>query len=108
MPNAQFVDDNLNAVPVMQPIAGSDYETAVTGVTNRNTTAIAEKVVGLQATVDLFIKLGDGTVTAAEDDYDAHIPEGGYREYEMAGNTHIAAIKKTGANDGVLYINGLK
>lgn len=106
--NAAFVDANQNIVPLMRPITGSDYEIDVTGTAAENSSPIVQKAVGLYAETSMFIKCGKtDSVTAADDDYDVFLPAGSYREYEMGTLQYISAVKRTGAADGKLYINGL-
>lgn len=106
MTESMHVDQNTNPVPVMRPVNGSDYEITVTGTAAANATAIVEKVVGLYATEDMFLKFGDDEVVAADDDYDVFLPGGHYREYEMEHDEYVSAIQAT--TGGVLYINGFR
>lgn len=101
-------DANNNPMPVLKPTGGSDFEIGVSGTTARNGSAFNTDVVGVYAETSVFIKLGDATVEAASDDYDAFIPEGGYREFSVKGITHIAAIRSDGTDAAKVYINGLK
>lgn len=100
-------DANYHPIPVLAPANGSAYEIAVTETSAINADDINEDIAGFYTTTDCFIKFGASDVVASESDYDVFLPAGSYREYS-AKALFIAAIKATGADDGTVYINGLK
>lgn len=100
-------DKNGEAVQVLNPSNGNNYEVAITDSSATNTNAIQEKVIGIYVPSASYIKLGDENVTVSNTDYDVYIPAGGYREYEVEGQDYVAIIKATGEADATAFINGL-
>ncbi len=80
---------------------------AVTAASARNGTDFDGDTVAieLRPTTDMFIKLGDGTVTAAATDCPVFEVEKGI-VYAFGVNRRIAAIRASA--DGTLYITELK
>lgn len=80
---------------------------SVTGTTARTTSAIASNVVELAPSVDMHIKFGDSDIEATTSDPKI---KGGVvytyakNPYGSAANTHLAAIKASGASDGELAV----
>lgn len=98
---------DANGVPMqkIRPQNSSGYSFSVTSASKRNTSPIAEQVIGIYSESGAYIKFGDDSVTASPADYHVYIPAQTYREYSMMGQYFIAAI--SGGTDGALSICGM-
>ena len=101
-------DTNNNPIPVMRPRPGFSQSVAVTATSARNATAFdpATRVVGLYATVPMFVRLGNSSVVATTTDH--YLPADTYMDISVAGATaqsysHIAAVRAS--SDGTLYLS---
>ncbi len=101
-------DTNNNPIPVLRPRPGFAQTVAVTAAAARNTNAFdtATRVIGVYATVPMFIRLGNNTVTATTSDH--YLPADTYMDIAVAGSAtqtygYIAAIRAS--SDGTLYIS---
>lgn len=101
-------DLNNNPIPVMRLRPGYAQSVAVTASSARNATAFDSltRVIGIYATVPMFVRLGGNTVTAAATDH--YLPADTYMDISVAGSTtqsyaYIAAIRSS--SDGTLYIS---
>lgn len=83
------------------PKNGQHFSTSSSSA--RNSTALTAALVTIHASEDVYIKLGNSTVTASSSDYDFHVLAGSYFYLRTNGATHIAAIRVSA--DGVFYIN---
>jgi hypothetical protein len=102
------VDGDNNTIPVLSLRPGASQNVAVTASSARSATAFNTdtRVIGLYATVPMFIRLGDNTVTATTSDH--YLPADTYMDVSVAANekqkyTAIAAIRNS--SDGTLYIS---
>ena len=101
-------DTNNNPIPVLRMRPGLAQTIAVTSTSARNATALdaATRVIGLYATVPMFVRLGNSSVTATTSDH--YLPADTYMDISVAGSntqsyTHIAAIRAS--SDGTLYVS---
>lgn len=101
-------DDELNPIPVLRLRSGGAHEIAVGPVSARNTVAFAAatRVIGLYATVPVYLQTGDATVTAAAADH--YFPAGMLYDLSLGDerqgrHTHIAVLRA--AVDGTLYVS---
>lgn len=102
------VDGNNAAIPVLSLRTGASHTIAVTAISARNSTAFnAEtRVIGIYATVAMFIRLGGNTATAVNTDH--YLPAETYMDLSIANGedqiaSYIAAIRAT--SDGTLYVS---
>ena len=107
MNNANMLPDkNQNAVPLLSPVNGSNYQMAVTHTTAELSEPITERFIGIYTDKDCYIKFGDDTVVVTSSNYDVMIPEGAYREFKVNSDAnYISALNLTA--HGTLFINGL-
>jgi hypothetical protein len=101
-------DTNNNPIPVMRLRPGFAQSIAVTASSARNTTAFDSltRVIGVYATVPMFVRLGNSSVTATVTDH--YLPADTYMDIAIAGSatqsyTNIAAIRAV--SDGILYVS---
>lgn len=109
MPTLLPRDGDNTPIPALRLKPGSAHSIAVTSSSARNATGFdtATRVVSLYSTVDVFVKFGGGSVTAAATDH--FIPADLYYDVAIGGErtghyTHIAAIR-AGEENGTLYIS---
>ena len=102
------VDTDNNPIQVLRLRPGYAQNISVTATSARNTTAFdaATRVIGLYATVPVFVRLGNSSVTAAATDH--YIPADTYMDVSVAGNekqtyNYIAAVRAS--SDGTLYVS---
>lgn len=102
------LDTNNNPIPALSLKESGAHSIAVTATSARNGTAFgnATRVVSLYATTDVYVSLGDASVTASASDH--FFPAGVYYDIAIGGDTsahhtHIAALRVS--SDGTLYIS---
>ena len=108
MPTLLPIDANNYPLQVMRLRPGFAQSVAVTSTSARNASAFDSetRVVGLYATVAMFVRFGGNTITAAVTDH--YIPADTYMDISVAGDdtqsfSYVAAIRA--ATDGTLYIS---
>lgn len=101
-------DTNNNPIPVLRPRPGYAQTVAVTATSARNATAFdaITRVIGVYATVPMFIRLGNSSVTATTADH--YLPADTYMDISVAGGAaqsygYVAAIRAS--SDGTLYVS---
>ena len=104
-------DDSGAWVQVLRLLAGAAQTVAIGAGSSRNATGFTStsRVIEVYATVDCYIRQGDGTVTATTSD--SFLPSSHGRLYSLGGDkqaqaTHLAVIRAT--SDGTLYISELE
>jgi hypothetical protein len=102
------VDGNNAAIPVLSLRTGASHSVAVTATSARNATAFnaATRVIGLYATVPMFIRIGNNTATAVVTDH--YLPAETYMDISVASGEdqiggYVAAIRAT--SDGTLHMS---
>lgn len=102
------LDSNNNPIPALRLKDDGAHSIGVGSSSARNSTAFSAdtRVIGLYATTDMYVRLGDGTVSASASDH--FFPAGVYYDISIGGDaaaldTHIAAVRVSA--DGVLYIS---
>jgi hypothetical protein len=108
MPTLFPVDNNNAPIPVLSLLTGGSHSIAVTATSARNSVAFNSetRVIGVYATVPMFIRLGSSTATAVNTDH--YLPADTYMDLSIAADekqiaTHIAAIRAV--SDGTLYVS---
>ncbi len=103
------VDYNSNPVPVMRLKKDGAHAIAAGASTARNAAAFDAdtKVISLYATVPVFLKMGDDSVTATASDH--YFPAGIYYDFAIEGSasvhySHMAVLRADGV-DGMVYIS---
>jgi hypothetical protein len=101
-------DADDRAIPALRLRPGAAQTVSVTSTSARNATAFnAEtRVIGIYATVPVYIKPGDSSVTATSSDH--YIPAETYMDIAVGGGvpdqyTHAAFIRAS--SDGTVYIS---
>ena len=101
-------DGDNNAIMALGFKDGGAHTISVAGVSARNTTAFDTdtRVIGIYATGDIYIALGDNTIAATSNDH--FIPADTYMDIAIGGGksqqyTHIAGLRVT--SDCTLYIS---
>lgn len=109
MPTLLPKDLDDNAIHAVRFRNDGAHHVAVSDSSVRNDTAFAAttRIISLYATVPVFLRFGDGTVSA--DDNDHYFPAGIYYDVAVGGDkvphfTHVATIR-AGDEDGALYIS---
>lgn len=102
------LDSNHNPIPALKLKDDGAHSVAVTASSARNVTAFANetRVISVYATSDMYVRLGDSSVTASSSDH--FFPAGVYYDIAVGGDakahdTHIAALRVSA--DGTLYIS---
>lgn len=108
MPTLLPIDDNNYPIQALRLAPGKAHTLAVTATSARNTTAFdtATRVIGIYATVPVFVRLGSSSVTATNTDH--YVPADTLIDIAIAGDneqsfTHLAAVRAS--SDGALYIS---
>lgn len=103
------LDINNNPVPALRLKNGGAHKIAAASASTRNTNAFsaATKIVSVYATVPVYIRMGDASVTASASDH--YFPEGIYYDFAISGHaaahcTHIAVLKAD-TTDGMVYLS---
>ena len=86
----------------LRPIRGSDLKIAVSDESARSGPFIRSDIRYYCAT-DSYVKLGDSTVEASDSDFDMLVPAGQDLDFNVGGNTYLAAIIASGTDTA--YIN---
>lgn len=101
-------DNDNNPIPAMRFKEDKAHKIAVTGTSARNAVAFdtETRIISLYSDVDIFIRFGGASVTAAATDH--FFPAGTYYDIAIGGgrtgqHSHIAVISN--AEDGNLYIS---
>lgn len=103
------LDSNKNPIPALRlKASGGAHAIAVSGSSARNSTAFnaATRVISLYSTVDIYVRLGGASVTAAGTDH--FFPAGTYYDIAVGGDetgqaTYIAALQVS--TGGTLYVS---
>jgi hypothetical protein len=102
------VDSNNNPIPAMRLRSGGAHSIAATATSARNTTAFDAdtKIVSVYATVPVYLKMGNSSVSATTADH--YFPAETYYDFAIAGDSgaqasHIAVLRASG--DGTVYIS---
>lgn len=101
-------DDDYNPIPALRLRPGGAHVLPVSAASARNAApfAAATRVIGVCATVPVFLRTGDATVTAAATDH--YLPAGILYDLSLGDDrqgrhTHIAVLRA--AVDGTLYVS---
>lgn len=101
-------DQNDNVIPALALRPSGAHQISAAGTAARNSTAFAAttRVVGLYATVPVYIATGGATVTATTSDH--YFPAGIYYDIAIGGDvsahdTHLSALAVS--DSGTLYIS---
>lgn len=101
-------DEDNAAVPAVRLKQGGAHQISATDTAARNNTAFDAKtrLVSVYATGPVFIKFGDGSVTATTSDH--YFPEGIYYDFAIGGEkvphlTHLSVIRADA--DCAVYIS---
>lgn len=101
-------DDEFNPIPALRLRPGGAHAIAVGAASARNAVPFAAetRVIGLYATVPVYLRTGDATVTAAATDH--YFPAGVMYDLSLGDarqghHTHIAVLRA--AVDGTLYVS---
>ena len=99
-------DDGI--IPALRLRPGAAQTLSATASSVRNTAAfnVETRVIGVYATVPVFVRLGDSTVTATSTDH--YIPADTYMDIAVGGGvpdqyTHIACVRAS--SDGTVYLS---
>lgn len=102
------LDTDGNPIPALRLKDNKAHRISVTESTARNSAPLSKDtaIISLYATEDMFLRFGDETVAATEDDH--FFPAGIYYDMALGSEknghaTHIAAIRASA--DGTLYIS---
>jgi hypothetical protein len=103
------LDSNKNPIPALRLKAtGGSHAITVSGSSARNSTAFAAttRVISLYSTVDIYVRLGSSSITAANTDH--FFPANTYYDIAVGGDdtghaTYIAALQVSGG--GTLYVS---
>jgi len=103
------LDSTGRAIPALRLKSGGAHAVSVGASTARNSTGFDSetRIVSLYATVPVYIKTGDSSITATTSDH--FFPAGVYYDLAIGGGpvkqaTNIAVLK-AGAENGTLYIS---
>lgn len=101
-------DDNGHPIPALRLRAGGAHAIGVTDVSARNAVAFAPdtRVIGLYATGPVFLRQGDGAVSAGPGDH--FLPAGVCCDLSLGDArqgrfTHVAAVRA--GTDCTLYVS---
>jgi hypothetical protein len=101
-------DDDNAPIPALRLRPDGAHALTVGASSTRNATAFdpSTRVIGVYATVPVFLRTGDATVTAAATDH--YFPAGVYYDISLGGDradrdSHLAAVQADGA--GTLYLS---
>lgn len=101
-------DADDRAIPALRLRPGAAQTITVTGTSARNATAFNSetRVIGVYATVPVFVRLGDNTVTATNTDH--YLPAETYMDIAIGGGVadqyNYAAFIRA-SSDGTVYIS---
>ncbi len=108
MPTLMPTDINDNAIPALRLRSSGAHAIAAGATSARNATAFnAEtRVVSLYATVPVYVKFGNASVTATASDH--YYPAGLYYDFALGGDqtghyTHVAVLRASA--DGTVYVS---
>lgn len=101
-------DADDNPIPAVRLRNGGAHTIVTSGVSARNATAFDSetRIVSLYATEDVYLRFGDGAVTANAADH--FFPKNVYYDFAIGGDrtphyTHIAVMQASAG--GTLYIS---
>lgn len=103
-------DADNNVIPALRLKSGAAHSISATGTSARNSTAFGDdtQVIGLYATVPVYVRFGNSSVTAASTDH--YFPEGTYYDFAIGGgdakgphNTHVAILAVS--SNGTVYVS---
>lgn len=101
-------DMDNNPIPALSLKDSGAHSISVTATSARNSTAFDSdtQVISLYADVDVYVKLGDSSVTATTSDH--FFPSGLYYDVSIGNertghSTHVAVLRTD--TDGTLYIS---
>ena len=107
------IDASGQMVQAVSFIDGAAHSISVTATSARNSTAFqtietpqgtkAGRIISIFATVPVYLKVGDSSVTATSSDH--YFPAFTYYDFAIGkDDTHIAFIR-AGGNDGTVYLS---
>lgn len=109
MPTLMPTDDNNNPIPALRLKDAGAHSVAATATTARNPNPFTAgtQIVSLYATVPVYVKFGNSTVTATTSDH--YFPEGVYYDFAIGGDgqsqfTNVAVLR-AGTIDGTVYLS---
>lgn len=103
-------DADNNTIPALRFKSDAAHTISISGSAARNSTAFDDdtKVISLYASVDVYLKFGDNTVTATTSDH--YFPGGVYYDVAITGgagkgahNEYVSVLRVS--EDGTLYIS---
>lgn len=101
-------DSNENPIPALRLKSGGAHSISAGVSSTRNTAAFdtGTRIVSVFATVPVFVKFGDSSVTAANTDH--YFPAGVYYDVAIGGDntahyTHLAVLAEGSA--GTVYVS---
>ena len=101
-------DSNDNAIPALRLKSSGAHSIDASAASVRNTAAFdAEtKILSVYATVPVYLKFGDSSVTATTSDH--YYPAGLYYDFAIGGDqtghyTHLAVLRAS--TDGTVYVS---
>lgn len=108
MPTLMPTDQNNNPIPALRLRDGGAHKITATTTSARNSTAFDSEtqIVSLCATVGVYIKFGNSSVTATTSDH--YFPPNTYYDFAIGGDgsahrTHVAVLRES--TDGTVYIS---
>lgn len=108
MPTLLPTDQNNNPIPALRLKDGGAHQIAAGSTSARNSTAFdsGTQVVSIYATVPVYLRFGNASVTAATTDH--YFPSGIYYDIAIGGDgsahhTHLAVLRES--SDGTVYIS---
>lgn len=111
MPTLLPVDADNRTIPAMRLKPGKAHSIAATGTSARNATAfeLDTLVLSLYATVPVYVRFGNASVTATSSDH--FFPEGTYYDFALSGgadgkgphHTHVAVL--AAESSGTVYLS---
>ena len=107
MPTLLPRDSDNNIIPAVRLKVGGAHSIAVTSSSARTGPFSADtRIISLYATVPVYIKFGDSSVTATTSDH--YFPSGVYCDFAIGGGAvpqygYIAALRVS--TDGTIYIS---
>ena len=102
------LDSHDNPIPALRLKSGGAHAISVGSSSARNAAAFdaGTKVISLYATVPVYLRMGDASVSASASDH--YFPAGVYYDVALGSDlsgvmTHIAVLRES--TDGTLYIS---
>ena len=102
-------DDNNNPIPALRLKTGGAHNIVASTTSARNATSFGDdtQIISLYASVPVYVRFGDNTVTATSSDH--HFPAGVYYDMAIGGEgalkyTNIAVLRADVTN-GTVYVS---